>query len=270
MLFFFSSLDGVISVPNGADLSLWLTRVSPGQTLLLATNGAYTLGDGAAGFSTCPSGTSTQHVTINGNGATITGGTVGINLLSKSYIDFLNIHLRNQTSCCVQPQSSHHITFTDCTFASTANPAGFVDVTKNRICNNIVYTRCHIYETLGVATCDGFEFWDCDDCTCIDCSASGLHNGPLELNNGHAFEIYGENAGEACTNIQYIRCHAEDCRCGFTVESPNGDTLHTAFLTDCTSTDMEFFDYNCEAPGVMTIVGYDGGTLGGNGTINHD
>lgn len=269
MQFFFCGLDGVIAVPDGADLSDWYNRVSPGQTLSLAANGHYTLPALATGFSTLPSGTASEHITVQGNGATITGGLIGIAPTNKSYIDFINVHLRDQTQVCAQVNNSDHITFTDCSFASHAD-ASFIDVCKVRNCNNVTFTRCTITETLGTVTCDGFEFWDCNDCTCTDCSASGLHNGASAIDNGHGFEVYGENAGETCTNIQFVRCHATDCRAGFTVESPNANAPHTVFLTDCTSSDMEFFDYYAEAPGTMDITGFDGGTTGGDGTINHD
>lgn len=270
MFFFFCGLDGTIAVPDGANLSDYYNRVSPGQTLSLAANGQYTLGAGVDGFSSLPNGTASDHVVVQGNNATITGGDTGIDLLSKSYIDFYNLNLRDQMLNSVHPQSSHHLTFTDMTFASTVNPSGFIDVCKVRLCNDVSFTRCIITETLGIGTCDGFEFWDCADCACTDCTASGLHNDAALLDYGHAFEVYGESAGETCLNIQFIRCHASDCRCGFSVEAPNGNAAHTVFLTDCTSSGMVFFDYACEAPGTMTITGYDSGTLGGDGTINHD
>lgn len=186
---------------------------------------------------------------------------------NKAYVDFRNLHVRDQTEVCVHTNNSNHITFTDCTFASTVAPLTFIDVTKNRNSSFIDYTRCHIYESLGIITVDGFEFWDCDDCTCTDCTAVDLRNGASALDNGHGFEVYGESAAESCSNIQFIRCYSDNCRVGFSVEAPNDNAAHTVILTDCTSGTHDFFDYHCEAPGSLTINGHDGGSTGGDGTI---
>lgn len=244
--------------------------MSPGQTLNLAPGGSYTLAGGANGFSTTPNGTATDHITINGNGATITGGLYNVSLLSKSYIDFVNIHFRDATGATVILNSCHYITFTDCDFQSVINPAAFVDLCKNRGSDHIDYTRCIVYPSLGEPSVDGFEFWDCDDCTCTDCVASGLQNGPELQNNGHGFEVYGESAAETCLNIQFIRCRAFDNRGGFSVESPNNNAAHTVFCVDCLSDTEDIFDYNCENVATLTITGYDGGTIIGDGTVIHD
>lgn len=272
MRFFLVSANSVIvDVPNGTDINEWASRITPGQTLRLASGGSYTLGAGVNGFSTLPTGTVAEPITVDGNGATITGGASGVNLGSgKQYITFANLNLRDQTSVCVQTSGASHITFQDCTFKSTVNPGGFIDVVKVRNSSYIDFTRCHIYESLGVATCDGFEFWNGDNCTCTDCTATGLKNGADALDNGHGFEAYGEGAGDTCTNVQFIRCAADDCRVGFSVEDPSTGAAHTVTLTDCTSSNMTQYDYYCEGDGTMTIVNCDGGTKGGDGTFIDD
>lgn len=259
-------MNATLNVPNGADLTQWVTRLSPGDTLSLAAGGTYTHAPGASGFTNVPSGTSSAHITIQGNGATVNGGSVGFNFAGKSYIDVSGINFRDQTSCCVQMQNSHHLEITDCTFKSTVNPSAFIDVLKNRSSNNVWYRRCTILESYGVATCDGFEWRDCDNCGCEDCYASGLKNGADALDNGHGFEVYGESASEICTNIQFIRCHSDDCRVGFSVENPISGAAHTVTCTDCTTGNHSQYDYFAETATTLTINNYDGGTRGGAGT----
>lgn len=263
-------MNATLNVPNGADLTQWVTRLTPGDTLSLAAGGSYTHAPGASGFTNTPSGTSAAHITIQGNGATVNGGSVGFNFFGKSYIDVNGINFRDQTATCVQAQNSHHIEITDCTFKSTANPGAFIDVLKIRSSNNFWFRRCDILETLGVDTCDGYEFWDCDNSGCEDCTATGLKNGANALDNGHGFEVYGESAAEICTNIQFIRCHSDDCRVGFSVENPISGAAHTASCTDCTTGVHSQYDYFAETATTLTITGYDGGAIGGTGTVNHD
>lgn len=266
MQFFFlgGGLNDVITVPDGADLSVWQRRVSPGQTLRLAANGHYT-----TAFTDIPSGVANSPVTIDGNGATITGQSVGVDLSGDSYITIKNLNLRDQTACCVQVQNSNHIEIQDCSFASNVS-AAFLDVTKNRNSSELWFRRCVITQSLGVKTCDGFEFWNCDNSGCEDCTATGLHNGTDALDNGHGFEVYGESAAEICTNIQFVRCHSDDCRVGFSCENPISGAAHTVTCTDCTTGTHSQYDYFAETATTLTIMGYDGGTIGGSGTVIHD
>jgi hypothetical protein len=254
-------LNATINVPDGADLAPWMTRLAPGDTLRLAENGSYT-----TALTGMASGTSGGPITIDSNGATITGQTYGISLTDESYITIRNLHLRNQTIACVLAQASNNIHLYDCTFKSVGTPT-FIDVTKIRNCSEFWFHDCTCLESEGVTTCDGFEFWDCTDSGCIDCHAEGFHNGPLEIDNGHAFEVYGESASETCTGIVFLRCTADDCRAGFTAESPNGDAPHEVTCTDCAATNMDFFGYHCESPCTMTLVNCTG-TTGGTGTFN--
>lgn len=260
----------MISVPAGADLAEYVSRLNPGDTLSLAAGATYTLAADASGFAATPSGTTGAPTLIQGNGATISGGVVGVSLTNKAFITLRNLNVLEQTSACVQVTGSDDITWEDCSFGSTANPSAFIDTFKIRNCDRMTVARCTCLPSSGVSSCDDFEFWGpCADVTVTDCVAHGYNNGP-STNDGHGYEVYGESPAEICDNIRFVRCEAYDCRVGFSSEGgPDENSLHTNIVCeDCNPHDNIEFDYSGVQGATIIVDGYvEGQTTNGNVTI---
>ena len=227
-------------MPDGATIANYLSRVSSGDTLSLASNGAY--GD-SSGFSALLGGTAARKTTVLGNGATITGGTHGVNLSSKSFFRFESITFDDQTTEGVALTGVDDVELVNINIKSDVNPGVYLDCYKIKNCDRVNIDGGTVGPANGANTCDGVEFWGpCNNCTIDDVTVTGLTGGGTP--DHHGFEAYGESALEICDDIVFTNCHAESLDVGFSCEGgASSNAIHTNVKAiTCTATSMNDFD----------------------------
>jgi hypothetical protein len=207
--------DTVIYVPDGATIANYLASVPPGGTLSLASNGNYTLGAGVDGFTTLASGYPNLPTKILGNGATITGGRDGLSFIGKSDIKIYDLHFVNQTRYSISYEYCRSIDQYNCIYKSTVGTS-MIDMLKLKWSQNLYFNGCGVLTSTGDSTCDGFEFWACQDCECESCYVNGITGGASP--DHHGFEVYSDTNDPKCENVVWTNCIATGMDVGYSVE----------------------------------------------------
>lgn len=196
-----------------------------GDTLELVPNATYILPAGTRGLAGLPSGTDAAHTRVNGNGATLVGGLVGLELGDQHYIDIYDLNVKDQSAVGMQVTLCSHLYFENCRFEIDSVQLGYFDATKLFNLSESRFYRCTAIRgpnaVSNTVSLDGFELWSLYESSANvvfeECDAIGFRS-PGDV-DGHGFEIYRNDDGFFYTGVQYINCYARNCVRGFSVES---------------------------------------------------
>lgn len=226
-----------VSVPDGGNIADYISQMKDGDILSLAENGNYSASD----FSALPNGYFDKKTIVYGNGATITGGAIGLDLADKVDIDLHDINWIDNTTYSVKYNRCARINQYDCTYKSTVGYS-LTDVLKIFKSNDLLFDTCTVKSTTGGGTCDGFEFWGkCINIICRDCIVEGIDGGGGGDN--HGFESYGSDVDEINENIKWLRCDAKNCVVGFSNEGGPNSIDHIEVVMDaCTYSNNSNYD----------------------------
>jgi hypothetical protein len=260
----FSSGSGrspqTISVANGGDIAAAIATMNSGDTLSLAAGGSYTFAGGVNGFTGLPSGYWGQRTTVEGNGATITGGAISLSLTGKRHFNIRNLNLIDATSRCVAATNCRWFSFENVVAASDVGVA-LLDVFRFVASRNGVVTNCTAGTSTGWGEHDGFECTDhCGDMTFSGCEAYGVI---------HGFEVWTGDAPNGRTyRITWRNCSSHNNAVGYSSEGGTQSVAHVEIVADgCTAATNSEFDYQGIDGATLYIEHGTGGTTNGSVTI---
>ena len=250
-------------MPDGATIADYLSKVSSGDILSLASNGSYTLDADENGFAAILSGSAARHTIIKGNNAIVTGGILGLLLRYKSYVTVENLTLVDQVINGVNIDRSSDISLSNINVSGDQFGA-YSDLIRIQNSDRISLNGgTGGPYTTSYGASDGVEFWGpCVDCTVDnytvkDVTGPGTHN---------AFEIYGDAVDQICDNIVFTNCHAENMVNGFSCEGGPNSIAHTDIKAiNCTATNMA--DYDAQGTDGATIFVTAGTLTKRNGSV---
>lgn len=250
-----------ITVADGGDIAAAIATMRAGDTLSLAPGGSYTLAAGASGFTGLPSGFWGHKTTVQGNGATITGGKIGLSLTGKKHIHVENLNLIDATERSVIMTNCRWFTL-DNIYADSTAGVGLLDVFRfTDGCREGAITNCEAGPSTGWGDHDGFECTDtCGDITFTNCEAHGVI---------HGFEVWS-GAAPAWKNfrITWRNCHSYDNEVGYSCEGGTQSLAHVEIVADnCTAATNSEYDYQGSYGATLYIENDTGGTTNGSVTI---
>ena len=250
----------VINLADGGDINAAVATMKRGGTLNLAANGSYTLGAGVNGFASIPNGYSNTYKTIiNGNGATITGGTIGFYTTSKKFFDLNDINFVDQTIICADFEACRNFAVNSCTFKTTVGVLA-TDATRFNSCRDFQVVDCEVKPSTGISSFDGFEcYGNCENGIFINCIAHGVVDG---------FESWtGASPNWANYDIQFVNCEAYNNTIGFSCEGGAQSVAHESIICDgCSSHDNSTYGYQGIQGSTLYRQNLGGTNNTGNGT----
>lgn len=258
-----SDVGRTINVADGGDLSAAIATMFPGDILSLAEGGTYTIAAGQTGITGLPSGSAERRTRVQGNGAMIVGGAVGIDFDGQSYVDYNDLICANQTNVGVYCDGGNpsNVRFYNCVAYSDQAP--YIDTWKfvNQHSDILVSGCTAGPNTNGIASCDGFEVWGpAQRVTFTNCVSHGHQRGPNE-NDGHCYEVYAGDALDVCEDISFISCEAYGGNVGFSCEGGTESVEHiNVICNSCSSHDNVYYGYQ----GIQGATLYRQGTPGDN------
>lgn len=250
-----------ISVADGGDIAAAIATMRAGDTLSLAPGGSYTLAAGVGGFTGLPSGFWGHKTKVLGNGATITGGKIGISLIGKKHIHIENLNLIDATERCVLFSNCRWFTL-DNVYADSNAGVALLDVFRfTDGCRDGTVTNCEAGPSTGWGEHDGFECTDTSgDITFTNCTAHGVI---------HGFEVW---SGAAPTwknfRVTWLNCNSYDNEVGYSCEGGTQSLAHVDIVADgCTAATNSSYDYQGIDGATLYIENDTGGTTNGSVTI---
>ena len=253
-----------VNVPNGADLSSYITQLKNGDILSLAAGGNYT-----TALTGLPNGYPDQYTTIEGNGATITGLATAIDTTAGGlhYVQFNDINLRHQTNLCIYIRAnSTYLNFSNIDIL-VDNATATLDATRLQDASNITFDNCTVHDCdVNHDSFDGFEIFDnCQDITFQDCTVDTLVGGGTPAH--HGFEVYAPLGGTASANILFDNCSATGCDVGFSAEGGPDSLAHVEVVADgCSGYSNNDYGYQGVNGSTLYRENVADGTNTGNGT----